>query len=124
MAKSLLIVDDNPAIRNALCRLFTPEEFEVCGTAENGQEAIAKAQELHPDLIVMDISMPVMNGIEAARVLQRLLPSTPIIAFSEYSEALTESSRRAAGFTAVVSKLEDTSVLLRRVRSLVFHNAA
>ena len=59
MAKTVLIVDDNAYIRQALCEVFTCEaDFEVCGEAENGKEAIAKARELHPDLIVLDLSMP------------------------------------------------------------------
>ena len=56
----------------------------VCGEAENGREAIEKAQALYPDLIMMDLSMPVVNGIEAARTLKRLMPTVPIIMFSEY----------------------------------------
>ena len=80
MAKTVLIVDDNAFIRQALCELFTREtDFEVCGEAENGQEAIEKAQQLHPDLIVLDLLMPVMNGLDAARVLKRLITTVPII---------------------------------------------
>ncbi len=77
MAKSVLIVDDVELIRRALCELFKSEaDFDVCGEAENGQEAIEKAQELHPDLIVLDLSMPIMNGIDAARVLKTLMPGS------------------------------------------------
>lgn len=72
--KSVLIVDDNAFIRQSLCELFKREaDFEVCGEAENGKDAIEKARELHPDLIVLDLSMPIMNGFAAARVLKRLL---------------------------------------------------
>src|SRR5690349_1374095 len=74
MAKTILIVDDNAHIRLALCELFKREaDLEVCGEAGNGKEAIAKALELHPDLIVLDLSMPVMNGLDAARELKRLI---------------------------------------------------
>ena len=74
MAKTVLIVDDNAYIRQALCELFTREaEFEVCGEAANGRQAVRKALELHPDLIVMDLSMPEMNGLETARELRRLM---------------------------------------------------
>ena len=80
MAKAVLIVDDNAFIRQALCELFKQEaDFEVCGEAENGNEAIEKARELRPDLIVLDLSMPVMNGIDAARVLKKLMPAVPLI---------------------------------------------
>ena len=81
MAKTVLIVDDNAYIRRALCELFTREaEFKVCGEAANGRQALSKVLELHPDLIVMDLSMPEMNGLETAReLLERYLasPLTP-----------------------------------------------
>jgi chemotaxis response regulator CheB len=80
MAKAVLIVDDNAYIRKVLCEIFKREaDFEVCGEAENGNEAIEKARELRPDLIVLDLSMPVMNGIDAARVLKKLMPAVPLI---------------------------------------------
>jgi YesN/AraC family two-component response regulator len=67
----VLIVDDKPIVRQALCGLFTREgDFNLCGGAENGQEAVEKAQLLQPVLIVTDLSMPVMNGLEEARVLK------------------------------------------------------
>jgi chemotaxis response regulator CheB len=73
MAKMVLVVDDNAAIRQALCREFTSAaDFDVCGVAENGLDAIEKAQVLQPDLIVMDLSMPVMNGIDATRALKNV----------------------------------------------------
>jgi YesN/AraC family two-component response regulator len=67
MATSILIVDDSPTVRQALCELFTREkDFDVCGEAENGQEAIERAKQLGPDLIVTDLSMPIMSGLEEA----------------------------------------------------------
>src|SRR5438034_11329963 len=105
MAKAVLVVDDNALIRQALCELFKREaDFEVCGEAENGREAIEKAQQLHPDLIVMDLSMPVMNGIEAASILKSLMPTVPLIIFSEYSDVFSEKEARTAGVSALVSK--------------------
>ena len=78
MAKTILIVDDNAYIRMSLCEQFKREaDFDFCGEAENGKEAIARALELHPDLIVLDLSMPVMNGLDAARELKRLMPTVP-----------------------------------------------
>ena len=107
MPKSVLLVDDNAVIRQVLCQLFTSEkDFDICGEAENGREGIEKAQQLHPDLIVMDLSMPVMNGIDAARVLKSLMPTVPLIIFSEYSDVFSESEARSAGVSALVSKSE------------------
>ena len=125
MAKTVLIVDDNEIIRRGLRELFTAEpDFDVCGEAENGREAIEKAQELHPDLIVLDLSMPVMNGIDAARVLRKLMPTLPLIIFSEYSDALSEAEARSAGVSALVSKSEHVSVLVVKARALLYPVAA
>jgi DNA-binding NarL/FixJ family response regulator len=125
MPKSVLVVDDNASIRQALCRVFTSEaEFDLCGEAENGREAIEKAQALHPDLIVMDLSMPVMNGIDAARTLKTLMPMVPVIIFSEYSDVFSEQEARSAGISALVSKSEHVSVLIDRVRALLYPAAA
>ena len=124
-AKSVLIVDDYAAIRRGLCELFALQaEFDVCGDAENGREAIAKAQQLHPDLIVMDLSMPVMNGLDAARILRRLMPQVPIIMFSDFADALPEKEARSAGISALVPKAENTTTLIRTARSLFHLQAA
>ena len=119
MLKRILVVDDNATIRRLLCTLFKSEaDFDVCGEAANGQEAIERAKELHPDAIVLDLSMPVMNGIDAARVLNELMPTVPLIMFSEYSEAISEKLARSAGISALVSKFAHVSVLLEKVRLL------
>jgi len=124
MAKSVLIVDD-VEIRRAVCELFTAEaDFDVCGEAANGQEAIERAQEFHPDLIVLDLSMPVMNGLDAAKVLKTLMPAVPLIIFSEYSDVFSEEEARAAGVSALVSKSEHMSVLLEKARALLYPMAA
>ena len=125
MAKWVLIVDDVEIIRRAVCELFKSEaDFDVCGEAENGREAIEKAQELHPDLIVLDLSMPIMNGIDAARVLKTLMPAVPLIVFSEYSDVFSDEEAHSAGVSAVVSKSEHMSVLLEKARALLFPMAA
>ena len=124
MAKSVLIVDDNATVRRALRALFTSTEFYVCSEAVDGREAIEKAQVLKPDLIVMDLSMPVMNGLQAAAQLRKMKPETPIILFSEYSDVLSGQDTRAAGLSALVSKGDHTSVLLSKARALVYHTRA
>ena len=92
------------------------EDFDVCGEAENGREAVEKAQELHPDLILLDLSMPVRNGLDATRVLKRMMPEVPVIMFSAYSGSSTEKEARSAGVSALVSKFEHISVLLGKAR--------
>lgn len=125
MTKSVLIADDQEVIRHMLCLMFaSQDDFEVCGEAENGQEAIEMAQILRPDLILLDLSMPVMNGIEAACELKRLMPMTPIIVFSEYSEVFSEREARNTGVAALVSKSENFSVLVEKARSVLHPVAA
>jgi len=125
MIRSGLLVDDNPIIRRALWQLFTSEDdFDVCGEAANGREAIEKAQELSPDLIVLDLSMPVMNGIEAARVLRRLMPTVPIIIFSGYSYVFSQTEAHSAGISALVAKSESMSALVAKARVLLDKIAA
>src|ERR1700722_7548115 len=123
--KTVLVIDDSAAVRQALCREFTSEaEFDICGEAINGQDAIQKAQALHPDLIVMDLSMPVMNGIDAARALKTLMPTVPVLMFSEYSDVFSDEEARSAGISALVLKSEHGSVLIGKVRALVYPTAA
>jgi DNA-binding NarL/FixJ family response regulator len=103
MAKSILIADDNGIVRRGLCEAFKSEsDFEVCGEAHDGQDAIEKAQRLHPDLIILDLSMPVINGLDAARVLRDRMPSVPIIMFTLYVDPFVEEESRSAGAAEAV----------------------
>ncbi len=125
MAKSILIVDDNAYIRQALCELFKHEsDFELCGEAENGKEAIAKARELHPDLIVLDLSMPVMNGLDAARELKWLMPTIALIMYSAFGDRLVEQQARLVGISELVSKSQPAAILVSKARSLLYRTAA
>jgi DNA-binding NarL/FixJ family response regulator len=125
MAKTILIADDSDVVRRAVCEAFALEsDFEVCGEAHDGHDAIEKAQRLHPDLIILDLSMPVMNGFEAARVLRDLMPSVPIIMFTLYIDTFVKEKARSAGVADVVSKSEHISVLIDAARRLLYRNAA
>jgi two-component system, chemotaxis family, protein-glutamate methylesterase/glutaminase len=122
---SVLIVDDSAVIRKVICELFTREgDFEVCGQAENGQEAIEMAQKLRPALIVTDLSMPVMNGLDETRILRRLMPEVPIILYSAHIDTFVEKEARAAGASAVVPKSEVVALLIARSRQLLEGQAA
>jgi len=102
-----------------LCELFTREgDFDVCGEAENGREAIEKAQLLRPNLIVTDLSMPVMNGLEETRVLKKFMPAVPVIIFTAHSDPFIEKEAREAGVSAVVSKSEAVAILITKARGL------
>src|SRR5580704_14584836 len=103
MPKCILLVDDNAVIRRMLRAAFEQPGWEVCGEAVNGQDAIDKARESKPDLIVLDLSMPIMNGIQAAPVLKRMLPTVPIVLFTLYGSDDLEQAASSAGVAAVVS---------------------
>ncbi|HZR58731.1 MAG TPA: response regulator transcription factor [Terriglobales bacterium] len=102
----ILIVDDHAVIRRTLRQLFESHAgWEVCGEAVNGLDAIEKAQQLKPDLIVLDLSMPEMDGLQAARVLKTLLPTVPVILFTNFGEdPFIEQEALAVGIREVVSK--------------------
>jgi len=79
----VLIVDDHPIVRMGLQFLLANRPaLEVCGEAENGREAIAKVLHLAPDLVILDLSMPLLNGFDTALEIKRIAPSTQIILFS------------------------------------------
>lgn len=125
VAKTVLIVDDNEFIRKALCELFQRQgDFEICADAENGREAIEMAEQLLPDLIVLDLSMPVMNGLDAARVLKRIMPRVPLIMYSAFRDRFVDQQARLIGISEVVSKSDPFSVLLAKARHLLFPTAA
>jgi len=80
--------------------------WEVCGEAANGREGVEKAQVLKPDLIVLDLSMPVMNGLDAARELTRLLPDVPLVMFTNFETAHLRRQALSVGIKAIVSKTD------------------
>jgi len=116
----LLIVDDNPAVRKALrATLDSHDDWQVCGEAANGREGIEKAQQLKPDLIVLDLAMPVMNGLEAAHELTRLLPSVPLVMYTSYETTHLKREVLSAGVRAIVSKHEPAEVLVSSIHALL-----
>jgi len=107
VGKCILILDDSALIRRMIREKLEREGgWEVSGEAANGREAIEKAEQLKPDLIVLDLAMPVMNGLEAARDLQRLLPSLPLVMFTNFNSPQLTNEALSAGVSAVVSKSE------------------
>ena len=112
MRKRLLIADDSSTVRDVL-RIFLEQRtsLEICGEAADGQEAVEKAMALRPDLVLLDYSMPKMNGAEAASVLKRLIPEIHIILFTMYSEDIGRSVMSAIGVDAVLSKPDGLAAL-------------
>jgi DNA-binding NarL/FixJ family response regulator len=118
--KRVLIVDDHLAMRRAVTRVLESQSnVVVCGEAENGQRAIEEAERLKPDLIVLDLSMPIMNGLEAARILRGMMPSIPILMYTSFASSNLAAEAMAAGVSRVSTKstppalIEDLQLLLK-----------
>jgi len=116
---TVLIVDDHAAIRIAVRDLFESSLGPiVCGEAENGADALLKVEELHPDLIILDLSMPVMNGFEVAKILRDTLPAVPIFLLTaHYMEDTVQALQM--GIRAVFSKNQDLATLVVHARDVL-----
>src|SRR5437773_2981751 len=117
--KRVLVVDDNALVRSMVRQLFESNaDFEVSGEAENGRDAIQKAENLKPDLIILDLAMPVMTGIEAAPLLRKVLPDARLILFT-VSEGPEVDRLARAGIHAVVPKIRGASKLILKGQALL-----
>ena len=121
----VMIVDDHAIIRRMVREAFEAEDLEVFDAA-NGAEGVEKAQEVNPGLIILDLSMPVMNGLDAARELKVLLPHIPLLMFTNNSAGIVEKEARSAGISAVISKSDSDGLkqLVLRAKALLGQNGA
>jgi len=103
-------------IRQALER---ETDFEICGEAADGVEAVAKAKELTPDLILLDVKMPHLNGLEVAGILRHTQPRVRIMMVTMYAEELNKKLASLFGVDAVFSKSEGVTKLIERVENLL-----
>jgi DNA-binding NarL/FixJ family response regulator len=118
--KRILIVDDGEEVRQVMRAVFEARtNYEICGEASNGAEAVEKALELKPDLLLLDVAMPMLNGVEVASVLAGSMPQMPIILYTMYNEMLGLSLASAVGAKAVISKADGISKLLECVQNLL-----
>ncbi|HYK49046.1 MAG TPA: response regulator transcription factor [Terriglobales bacterium] len=119
--KAVLLVDDNAAVRRAVRRLFdTHPKFEVVGEAEHGRDAVEKAPVLRPDLIILDLVMPVMNGLEAAPLLIKVLPNVWIILLTAHEFPEVDRLVREVGIHAIVPKSKASTHLIAQAESLLY----
>lgn len=116
--KRVLIADDSVVVRRTVRHLFEQAGWSVCGEADNGQEVIAKAQETKPDIIVLDFSMPGMNGFTVGRILKGAMPETPLILFTAFGSVINFDQARGAGFSALIDK-SDAGKLLATAHTLL-----
>lgn len=122
----ILIVDDHELVRRGLRSiLVTRPEWEICGEAADGSNAIEKARELKPDIVLLDITMPHVNGLDAARIIRRDVPRAKVIILSQYDESEMRSRAFEAGAQGYISKSDAARQLLVAIESLIGnHNSA
>jgi CheY-like chemotaxis protein len=114
----VLLVDDHSVTRSTIRSLLTWHSFPVCGEAENGKEAIQKVRELKPDVVLLDIEMPVMNGIQAAHEIRRISPSTKILFFTIHKDEAI-SGARVLAIDGFVTKSAAGTELIPALKRLV-----
>src|SRR5437879_11804572 len=114
----VLVVDDHSATRSTIRSLLTWHSFPVCGEAENGKQAVEKVKELRPEVVLLDIEMPVMNGIQAAREIRRISPSTKILFFTIHKDEAM-SGIRLRGAEGFVTKSAAGTELIPALKRLV-----
>jgi two-component system, NarL family, response regulator NreC len=120
MSMSVLIADDSDAVRTAMRDFFkTLTDWTIGGEAKDGTEAVQKALELKPELIILDCSMPNMNGLEAASVIKKMLPNVCIIVFTMFDDALGARLSSAAGVDLIIPKAEGLTALMKAVQKFV-----
>lgn len=121
MTTRILVVDDVAAIRRSLrFRIEQETDWVICGEAENGKVAIESVRALLPDVVLLDLSMPVMNGLDAARQIKAIAPKTQIVMFTLHAYPQLVDEARKVGISSVLSKTSaGGSDVLQAVRSLL-----
>ncbi len=115
----ILLADDFEVVRTGLKALLGDGSWEICGEAENGLAAVEKVIELTPDLVVLDVTMPILNGFEAAREIRKLAPATKIVIFSMHESAGMVREAKESGADAYIVKSEGIEVLEKTITRLL-----
>jgi DNA-binding NarL/FixJ family response regulator len=120
MGTRILIVDDHEIFRRGLRSLLESRaDWEVCGEATDGQDAVDKAKQLHPDVIVLDITMPRLNGLDATALIREELPTAKVVILSQHQPALMKQVALTAGAGAYVTKSEVSRELMAAIDGLL-----
>lgn len=119
MVQRILIVDDNIHIRKSLRTIIEQDlGWQICGEASNGAEGVSAAARLKPDIVVLDLFTPVMNGIEVARRLKKLIPEAHLLMFTTCPESPVEDAARAVGIEGFVAKDDGVAALLQSLHRI------
>jgi DNA-binding NarL/FixJ family response regulator len=114
----LLLADDHQIVRQGLKALLEGQEFEIVGEAADGREAVRLAEETHPDLVILDLSMPLLNGLDAARAILQTSPGTRTILLTMHTEDQYILGALRAGIMGVVLKTQAVTDLLQAIREV------
>jgi two-component system nitrate/nitrite response regulator NarL len=116
----VLIADDHEVVRKGVCSILELREgLVVCGEASNGDEAVQKAAALKPDLVILDVTMPVRDGFSAASKIRAILPAVPILMLSMHNGHSMTRAAQAAGAQGFVTKADVAGTLLKAVDALL-----
>jgi DNA-binding NarL/FixJ family response regulator len=119
----ILIADDHEIFRRGLRSLLeSHSHWQVCGEAANGREAIDRVRELRPDVVVLDVTMPEVNGLEAAKEIRKQMPESKVVILSQHEPALMKQSALAAGAGAYVTKSEVSRELMVAIETITSSN--
>jgi DNA-binding NarL/FixJ family response regulator len=118
LSKRILIADDHESVLRRLRSLLTKPGWEICGDAVDGNEAVARAIELRPDVIILDLVMPRMNGLKAAEAIRTVLPAAPIVINTLYRTPQVEVEAKKHGIRKVVDK-GNVAALISAVEELL-----
>jgi DNA-binding NarL/FixJ family response regulator len=116
--RRVLVIDDHELVRRGLKDILRDTAFDVCGEAQNGQEGLERTLQLKPDLVLLDMSMPVMTGLQAAVAIRRLAPDTKIIMVSMHDSPQMMKEALAAGADAYITKSSAGKELLAKMHAL------
>ena len=120
MKTQILIADDHGATRRIVGELLKSHDgWEVCAAVENGQQALLKATEFRPDIIILDLAMPVMDGLQAAREIAKVLPSVSVLVYTLHDASWIEMEAKRAGVRRIISKTQSAEALISAVEPLL-----
>ena len=120
MPKRILIADDSELIRRQVRRMVDSDpQIEVCAEAENGAEAVSKTRKYRPDLVLIDVFMPEVNGFDAVREIKKRVPDTPVVIFTSYDSDTIRNESEKAGADVVLLKAKGGVELLPTIHKLL-----
>jgi len=117
---TVLIADDNVTVRRSIRSLLEfSTEWKICGEAENGAEAVEKALDLRPDVVILDLGMPVINGLEAARRISQLVPGSAMLMFTMHANEHLARVADSVGIRRVISKADGAENLITAIADVL-----